>query len=579
MIEPGGSLVIEDGDFVIELSLIPETERPPARSLLGNHFLGIACLGLSCLIVFPLVGRALKSFSPSSLVSPIEERPISMWPPLSLNLDVALEGRIDEFLQAQGITDTQRSGTTAATQRSGTTTAIQRSGTPLETQRSGMTKRLAKSQRSDRHDESALFTPELGRFLDALWAGGSLAGAELLNHYLTLDVGRRGLPRAEERALRKQVSRAVRDAVDGTQDHRWPKRLGTIKAHWADENQRLYHVGYAAVSDLLTEGRGNCQAYSVATALALILATEGDAQVQPVFIHTPGHVQPGIVYDGQLHVTEGTSRGALIRSIPMDSQEELVVTDARSELIAMISRMSTTHDFWSSPLADAMFIMQREGPRPELRKQRVRRRMSAMAAGVPGPIPPPGDRPLGAASTPISPDATGWQLQQAVTEFNLISSVLQRSTRQAESSETAQNNSARRVRRDHGMHRPHRRSTGRARTSALEWLLESESGGRPDIWLAMVLRDGRGESMPLPASLKMDVRGCSAWQTNTVSGRVQLRRLKAGWVLASFDHGGAHHPDVHACLTRALQAAELPLRAKRLDVEFEPQMVPVTDRD
>ncbi|MFC1610978.1 hypothetical protein ACFL6C_08470 [Myxococcota bacterium] len=111
-------------------------------------------------------------------------------------------------------------------------------------------------------------------------------------------------------------------------------RLGTLKQGLLARRNLRYNRDASTLADFLLNDRLQCFSGSVAVILAWI-ATTGDApnrNARPVFVHTKGHVQPGLLVGGTLIIVEATATDSTATRRELARAKAIRVTDAVAEL-------------------------------------------------------------------------------------------------------------------------------------------------------------------------------------------------------------------------------------------------------
>ncbi len=119
----------------------------------------------------------------------------------------------------------------------------------------------------------------------------------------------------------------------------WPKGLGSLKRALVGSPHMRYQKDHRAVSSVLNDLRLNCQSASVAVAMTLLLDGERPGRLRPVLVHTPGHVQPGLLYGDTLYVTEATTRDNRVGAVHLSDLVNTRVVDAEASIVLMARQL------------------------------------------------------------------------------------------------------------------------------------------------------------------------------------------------------------------------------------------------
>ena len=197
----------------------------------------------------------------------------------------------------------------------------------------------------------------LGAFLDKSFDQKTIENEALIHAYLALDyahfVHRHGPVKLNTEA----IGEALKGAGLESQTSNPATQLSLLSRALLSHPETLYNLERNAVTELFASGRMNCQSGSVAMALALLSAEAKDTRA--VFIHSEGHVQPGLMKGEVLYAVESTTRGGTVAIAHLDDLTGLRITDAKRELLGMIAT-TLEHPGWErSDFHDELVIFDR----------------------------------------------------------------------------------------------------------------------------------------------------------------------------------------------------------------------------
>ncbi|MDP6945538.1 MAG: hypothetical protein QF464_15425, partial [Myxococcota bacterium] len=213
-----------------------------------------------------------------------------------------------------------------------------------------------------RHPGQSATVDGLRAFLDDAFTRGEPSVQALVETYLAADAATYSRERLGGEvftgliaALRARLDRAAAFATPESP----VESLAAVTHALVGDASVLYRRERNSLSDLVVDGRLNCQGGSVAVALALLMADPQETEGRPVFVHTPGHVQPGLLVGERLHVVESTHTGARVGSGDLDELRDIRVTDARLELVSVLAALSERHRWEGSKLEERAVLFDR----------------------------------------------------------------------------------------------------------------------------------------------------------------------------------------------------------------------------
>lgn len=109
----------------------------------------------------------------------------------------------------------------------------------------------------------------------------------------------------------------------------------------------VYNKDYNLVSRIPDSRRLQCQSASVAMALAAMVEPI-PAAWRPVFVHSHGHVQFGILSGRDIYIVEGTSMRSEVLRHPLVKLKNRQVTDARLTLLESMAVQASLGDQWQA---------------------------------------------------------------------------------------------------------------------------------------------------------------------------------------------------------------------------------------
>ena len=291
------------------------------------------------------------------------------------------------------------------------------------------------SKRPTRHSFGALdkLTPAIRTWLLSVTESGAINDNKLIEMYLRAD---RGL--VDGQTGKQVVAETIETLGSLAKDLAGvppTRRLGLVKARITERPGLTYNRDFNRVADILIDDRLNCVSGSIATVISYLLATQSSEGYTPVFVHTRGHVQPGLLKGSTLWLTEATQRGARTTRIDISQLQDTRVTDARVELAGMLAQTSKSDFFWQSEFVKSLVAyeslttpVQIEGSTMPIDWE-----LTMLASHGRAKIPD-GDRPLGThpasslrrRTTPLMPDGSSSMFRnqsrtQSVVDVHLVS--------------------------------------------------------------------------------------------------------------------------------------------------------------
>ena len=194
--------------------------------------------------------------------------------------------------------------------------------------------------------------PDIRSWLLSVTQSGFIDDDKLIEMYLRAD---RGMVDGQTgKKVMAETIEALGSMAKDLADVPPTQRLGLVKARITQRPGLTYNRDFNRVADILIDGRLNCVSGSIATVITHLLATQSSEGYTPVFVHTSGHVQPGLLKGSTLWLTEATQRGAHTTRIDISQLQDTRVTDARVELAGMLAHTSKSDFFWQSEVAKSL---------------------------------------------------------------------------------------------------------------------------------------------------------------------------------------------------------------------------------
>jgi hypothetical protein len=180
--------------------------------------------------------------------------------------------------------------------------------------------------------------------LVASWARGARPEPEIVRQaWLDMDTEayRRvsGRPEAEFDDLRARTRSGLGEAVRDPEELSGlppAEAFGRLKQLLLASDTLHYNRDADTLGHRFNEDRLQCSSASVLVVLAWMGLDPEAARGRPVFIHSPGHVRPGLLLGEELVSVEATARGAELVRRPLQGLGGAVVTDAVVELAGRV---------------------------------------------------------------------------------------------------------------------------------------------------------------------------------------------------------------------------------------------------
>ena len=120
----------------------------------------------------------------------------------------------------------------------------------------------------------------------------------------------------------------------------------------------VYKMDAYPLSRALLDDEIQCQSASILVALRWLQSphTQVPGGPRPVFVYSPNHVQPGLLYEGKLVLMEGTSTGSRVTELDLDDLHDARVIDAKSAMV-----WSLLHDRTPEQLRSEMLLHDSHG--------------------------------------------------------------------------------------------------------------------------------------------------------------------------------------------------------------------------
>jgi hypothetical protein len=111
-------------------------------------------------------------------------------------------------------------------------------------------------------------------------------------------------------------------------------QLAELKAQMMSDPDLVYVSDAFTFTEALLEDRLQCQSSTMLIVLAWLQqkTTQWAGGPRPVLVMSPNHVQPGLLYEGALHLMEGTSRGDRVAKLHLAQLGDVRILDAADAL-------------------------------------------------------------------------------------------------------------------------------------------------------------------------------------------------------------------------------------------------------